>query len=53
MSIALRRAVFLDRDGTLNLDTGYVHRAEDWRWLPGVPEALARFKAAGLSLIHI
>ena len=51
MSTALRRAVFLDRDGTLNLDTGYVHRVEDWRWLPGVPEALARFKAAGWLLV--
>ena len=32
----LRRAVFLDRDGTLNKDVGYVHRKEDWQWLPGV-----------------
>lgn len=27
MSNATRRAIFLDRDGTLNLDTGYVRRA--------------------------
>lgn len=47
---ALRRAVFLDRDGTLNQDSGYVHRQEDWRWLPGVPAALARLKAAGFFL---
>ena len=42
----LRRAVFLDRDGTLNKDVGYVHRKEDWQWLPGVAEAL---KVHGLT----
>ncbi len=48
-----RRAIFLDRDGTLNEDRGYVHRPEDWRWLPGVPEALARFRAAGWRLVVV
>lgn len=48
-----RRAIFLDRDGTLNEDLGYVHRPEDWRWLPGVPEALARFRAAGWLLVVV
>ena len=48
-----RRAIFLDRDGTLNEDLGYVHKAGDWRWLPGVPEALARFKAAGWLLVVV
>lgn len=50
---APRRAIFLDRDGTLNEDLGYVHRPEDWRWLPGVPEALARFRAAGWRLVVV
>ena len=43
MTEAPRRAIFLDRDGTLNNDTGYVHRKEDWHWLPGVVETLRRF----------
>lgn len=47
------RAVFLDRDGTLNHDTGYLHRSEDWQWLPGVPEALARLKNAGFLLVVV
>jgi len=34
-------AVFLDRDGTLNRDKGYVHLWADWEWLPGAKEALA------------
>ena len=50
---APRRAIFLDRDGTLNEDLGYVHKAADWRWLPGVPEALARFKAAGWLVVVV
>lgn len=50
---APRRAIFLDRDGTLNEDLGYVHKPADWRWLPGVPEALARFRAAGWMLVVV
>ena len=50
---AARRAIFLDRDGTLNEDSGYVHRPGDWRWLPGVPKALARFRAAGWLLVVV
>ncbi|NML13535.1 D-glycero-alpha-D-manno-heptose-1,7-bisphosphate 7-phosphatase [Azohydromonas caseinilytica] len=36
----LRPAAFLDRDGVLNEDLGYVHRIKDFRLLPGVIEAL-------------
>jgi len=35
-----RRAVFLDRDGVLNVDTGYVHRPEQVRWIEGCAEAI-------------
>ena len=49
----LRPAIFLDRDGTLNRDTGYVCRQEDWHWLPGVPEALRRLRAAGFLLVVV
>lgn len=35
-----RPAVFLDRDGTLNHDTGYVYRVADFRWLPGAVNAV-------------
>jgi D-glycero-D-manno-heptose 1,7-bisphosphate phosphatase len=47
MSSPLRPAVFLDRDGTLNADTGYVHRWEDFRWLPGAKAAIRRLRDSG------
>lgn len=50
---ALRPAVFLDRDGTLNADLGFVSRPEDVRWLPGVAAALARLRWAGYLLIVV
>jgi D,D-heptose 1,7-bisphosphate phosphatase len=42
-----RPAVFLDRDGTLNHDTGYVHRQEDFHWFPGAIQAVRRLNEAG------
>jgi D,D-heptose 1,7-bisphosphate phosphatase len=42
-----RPAVFLDRDGTLNEDTGYVHRAADFRWFPGAMNAVRRLNDGG------
>ena len=33
-------AAFLDRDGVLNLDIGYVHRPEDFQWVEGAKEAI-------------
>ncbi len=46
-------AVFLDRDGTLNFDPGYLKRAEDFRFLPGVKTALKKLAAQGLKLFVI
>lgn len=36
----VRPAAFLDRDGVLNRDTGYVHRAEDFVWIAGAKRAI-------------
>ncbi|MDR2142715.1 MAG: D-glycero-beta-D-manno-heptose 1,7-bisphosphate 7-phosphatase [Deltaproteobacteria bacterium] len=49
----LKPAVFLDRDGTLNEDRGYVWAWDNWRWLPGVPAALLDLQRAGLSLVVV
>lgn len=53
MSRAPRACVFLDRDGTLNQDAGYVYRPEQLVLLPGVPEGLTALRAAGFLLIVV
>jgi D-glycero-D-manno-heptose 1,7-bisphosphate phosphatase len=45
-----RRFVFLDRDGTLVRDPGYLHRIGDYALLPGVIEGLKRLQEAGFGL---
>jgi D-glycero-D-manno-heptose 1,7-bisphosphate phosphatase len=48
-----RRAVFLDRDGTINVDHGYVFRAGEFEFIPGAPEAIRRLKDAGFLVIVV
>ena len=50
---ALRPAAFLDRDGVLNEDLGYVHRVADFHWLPGALQACQRLQAAGYALVVV
>jgi len=38
--IVRRPAVFFDRDGVLNEDTGYVHRHDQFNWIAGAREAV-------------
>jgi len=45
-----RPFVFLDRDGTLLHDPGYLHRIEDYALLPGVAAGLAELQSAGRAL---
>ena len=42
-----RPALFLDRDGVLNVDRGYVSRVEDFEWIEGAIECVANFKRRG------
>ncbi len=43
-----RAAVFLDRDGVLNQEAGYLHRVSDLNLIPGVAQAVKRLNQAGL-----
>lgn len=48
-----KKAFFLDRDGVLNQENGYVKCWEDFRWLPEVVEALQLIKEKGFLIIVI
>lgn len=48
-----RTAVFLDRDGTLNVEKGHIARPDDLELLPGVGSAIRRLNRAGLPAIVI
>ena len=48
-----RKAAFIDRDGVLNEERAFVHRAEDFAFVPGAVEALSRLKAAGYLLVVV
>jgi D-glycero-D-manno-heptose 1,7-bisphosphate phosphatase len=46
-------AIFIDRDGTLNEEVGYLHRPEDVVLIPGAAEALAQVNARGIPVIVV
>src|SRR5262245_60028041 len=49
----LRRAAFLDRDGVINLDRGYVYRHQDFEFVPGALEAAHLLAQQGYALVVI
>ena len=49
----MKRAVFLDRDGTLNVDVVYLHRLEDLELFPWTGDALRLLKRAGYVLVVV
>lgn len=50
---AARKAAFLDRDGVINLDRAYVHRWEDFAFVPGAVQAMRRLQEAGYALVIV
>jgi len=48
-----RRAVFLDRDGTLNVEVDYLGDPERFEWLPGALAGLQDLAAAGFQLVVV
>jgi len=49
----LRAALFLDRDGTINVDTIHVSRADNVKLIPGAAAAIARVNAIGMPVIVV
>lgn len=50
---ALRSAAFLDRDGVINLDHGYVARIADFEFVPGTLAACRPLAQRGFALVVI
>lgn len=49
----MKKAIFLDRDGTLNIDHGYVHEIDQFEFIDGSIEALQQLKAMGYLLVLV
>lgn len=47
----MNKAVFLDRDGTINVERNYLYRVEDFNYIPGVIIALHMLQDAGYQLV--
>ena len=53
MTLAARPAVFLDRDGTIIEDPGYLGDPERLRLLPGAAQAIGRLNRAGIPVVVV
>ncbi|MDD2957059.1 MAG: D-glycero-beta-D-manno-heptose 1,7-bisphosphate 7-phosphatase [Lachnospiraceae bacterium] len=47
------KVVFLDRDGTINIEKNYLYKTEDFQFVPGAPQAIARLNTSGYKVIVI
>ena len=46
-------AIFLDRDGTINVDHGYVHEIDNFEFIDGVIDAMRELKKMGFALVVV
>lgn len=49
----MQQAVFLDRDGTINIEKDYLYKPEDWVWIPNAINAIKNFNLLGLLVIVV
>ncbi|EIJ67346.1 D-glycero-beta-D-manno-heptose 1,7-bisphosphate 7-phosphatase [Pasteurella bettyae] len=49
----MKKAIFLDRDGTINIDHGYVYQIDDFEFIEGSIEALKELKQMGYLLVLV
>jgi len=53
MSGTPRRALFLDRDGVVNVEIGYLHRIEDVKFMPGIVSLCTTAMRLGYRLVVV
>lgn len=49
----MKRAVFIDRDGTINVEKEYLYRIEECEFIPGVAEAIRLLNNAGYLVVVV
>ena len=49
----MKRAVFIDRDGTINVEKEYLYRTDDFAFIPGAPQAIRLLNEAGFLVIVV
>ena len=47
------KTIFLDRDGVINHEVGYLHKVEDFRFIEGVFEACRHFQSLGFQIVVV
>jgi D-glycero-D-manno-heptose 1,7-bisphosphate phosphatase len=53
MKTGKNKAVFLDRDGTINVEVGYLSDPDELELIPGAAEAVARLNDAGFIVVVV
>jgi len=53
MGVIMQAAVFLDRDGTINEEMGYINHLDRFVLLPGVAAAIRRINESGFKAVVV
>lgn len=53
ITLKSNKAVFLDRDGTINFEKNYLYKTKDFQFIPGVIEAIKIFRNLGYLVIVV
>ena len=53
MSQTMKKTLFLDRDGVVNVDHGYIYQPEKFEFIDGVFDACRAFQQAGFEIVII
>lgn len=49
----MNKAVFFDRDGTINVEKNYLYKIEDFEFISGIPEIIKKYNDEGYKVIVI
>lgn len=53
MSKSLKKALFLDRDGVVNVEKNYIHKIEDFEFIDGILELCKHYQNHGFNIFII